>query len=73
MGAAGAIEAVFTTLSVHHQVIPATQNYLEPDPEIDLDVVAGDPREGPVRYAMSDNIGLGGHNGAIIFKHYDGD
>ena len=49
MGAAGAIEGVFTALSVHHQVIPATQNYLEPDPEIDLDIVAGDARE-PVSY-----------------------
>jgi 3-oxoacyl-[acyl-carrier-protein] synthase II len=73
MGAAGAIEGVFTVLSVHHQVIPATQNYLEPDPEIDLNVVAGDAREQEVRYAMSDNIGLGGHNGAIIFKRYLGD
>jgi 3-oxoacyl-[acyl-carrier-protein] synthase II len=73
MGAAGAIEGVFTALSVHHQVIPATQNYLEPDPEIDLDIVAGDAREQQVRYAMSDNIGLGGHNGAVIFKRYDGD
>jgi len=73
MGAAGAIEGVFTALSVYHQVIPATQNYLEPDPEIDLDVVAGDAREQEVRYAMSDNIGLGGHNGAIIFKRYTGD
>jgi len=73
MGAAGAIEGVFTALSVHHQVIPATQNYLEPDPEIDLDVVAGDSREQEIRYAMSDNIGLGGHNGAIIFKRYLGD
>jgi 3-oxoacyl-(acyl-carrier-protein) synthase len=73
MGAAGAIEGVFTALSVHHQVIPATQNYLEPDPEIDLDVVAGDSREQEIRYAMSDNIGLGGHNGAIIFKRYTGD
>jgi 3-oxoacyl-[acyl-carrier-protein] synthase II len=73
MGAAGAIEGVFTALSVHHQVIPATQNYLEPDPEIDLDVVHGDAREQEIRYAMSDNIGLGGHNGAVIFKHYRGD
>jgi 3-oxoacyl-(acyl-carrier-protein) synthase len=73
MGAAGAVEGVFTVLSVHHQVAPATQNYLEPDPEIDLDVVAGDAREMRIRYAMSDNIGLGGHNGAIIFKRYEGD
>ncbi len=73
MGAAGAIEGVFTALSVYHQVIPATQNYLEPDPEIDLNVIAGDAREQEVRYAMSDNIGLGGHNGAVIFKRYLGD
>jgi 3-oxoacyl-[acyl-carrier-protein] synthase II len=73
MGAAGAIEGVITALSVHHQVIPATQNYHEPDPEIDIDVVAGDAREQEIRYAMSDNIGLGGHNGAIIFKRYMGD
>ena len=73
MGAAGAIEAVFTVLSVHHQVAPATQNYLEPDPEIDLDVVHGESRPMEIRYAMSDNIGLGGHNGAVIFKRYRGD
>jgi 3-oxoacyl-[acyl-carrier-protein] synthase II len=73
MGAAGAVEGVFTVLSVHHQVAPATLNYLEPDPEIDLDVVHGDARQMEIRYAMSDNIGLGGHNGAIIFKRYDGD
>jgi 3-oxoacyl-[acyl-carrier-protein] synthase II len=73
MGAAGAVEGVFTVLSVHHQVAPATLNYLEPDPEIDLDVVHGESRQMRIRYAMSDNIGLGGHNGAVIFKHYAGD
>lgn len=73
MGAAGALEAVLTVLSVHHQVAPATLNYSDPDPEIDLDVVHGDSREMRIRYAMSDNIGLGGHNGAVIFKHYAGD
>ncbi|MFV2062568.1 MAG: beta-ketoacyl-ACP synthase II [Chloroflexota bacterium] len=73
MGAAGAVEGVFTVLSVHHQTAPATLNYHEPDPEIDLDVVHGESREMEIRYAMSDNIGLGGHNGAIIFKRYAGD
>ena len=52
---------------------PATLNYRDPDPEIDLDVVHGSSREMEIRYAMSDNIGLGGHNGAVIFKRYDGD
>ena len=73
MGAAGAVEGVFTVLSVHHQTAPATLNFNEPDPEIDLDVVHGESREMDIRYAMSDNIGLGGHNGAVIFKRYDGD
>jgi len=73
MGAAGAVEGVFTALSVHNQTAPATLNYSDPDPEIGLDVVYGDSREMEIRYAMSDNIGLGGHNGAIIFKRYDGD
>ena len=73
MGAAGSVEAVFTVLSVHHQVAPVTINYLEPDPEIDLDIVTGASREMRIRYAMSDNIGLGGHNGAVIFKRYAGD
>jgi 3-oxoacyl-[acyl-carrier-protein] synthase II len=73
MGAAGAVEGIFTVLSVHHQVAPATLNYLEPDPEIDLDVVHGASRPMEIRYAMSDNIGLGGHNGAVIFKRYEGD
>ncbi|MFN8624230.1 MAG: beta-ketoacyl-ACP synthase II [Chloroflexota bacterium] len=73
MGAAGAVEGVFTVLSVHHQVAPATLNFEDPDPEIDLDVVHGDSREMEIRYALSDNIGLGGHNGAVIFKRYLGD
>jgi 3-oxoacyl-[acyl-carrier-protein] synthase II len=73
MGAAGAVEGVFTVLSVHHQVAPATLNYRDADPEIELDVVHGASRPMEIRYAMSDNIGLGGHNGAIIFKRYDGD
>jgi beta-ketoacyl-acyl-carrier-protein synthase II len=73
MGAAGAIEGVFTVLSVHHQCAPATLNYREADPEIDLNVVHGESRSMEIRYAMSDNIGLGGHNGAVIFKRYEGD
>jgi 3-oxoacyl-(acyl-carrier-protein) synthase len=73
MGAAGAIEGVFTVLSVYHQLAPATLNYSEPDPEIRLNVIHGESRPMEIRYAMSDNIGLGGHNGAVVFKRYDGD
>jgi hypothetical protein len=56
-----------------HQCAPATLNYRDPDPEINLNVVHGSSRSMPIRYAMSDNVGLGGHNGAVIFKRYDGD
>ena len=73
MGAAGAFEGVATVLSVYHQCAPATLNYRDADPEIDLDVVHGGARPMTIRYAMSDNIGLGGHNGAVVFKRYDGD
>ncbi|CAN5484702.1 beta-ketoacyl-ACP synthase II [soil metagenome] len=73
MGAAGAFEGVATVLSVYNQCAPTTLNYRDPDPEIQLDVVHGSSRPMEIRYAMSDNIGLGGHNGAVIFKRYDGD
>jgi beta-ketoacyl-acyl-carrier-protein synthase II len=73
MGAAGAIEGVATVLSVHNQCAPATLHYREPDPDINLNVVHGGSRPMEIRYAISDNVGLGGHNGAVIFKRYDGD
>ncbi len=72
MGAAGSFEGLATALSVHHQVVPPTINYRDPDPEIELNIsVTARPMR--IRYAMSENVGLGGHNGAVIFKHYDGD
>ncbi len=70
---AGAVVGVFTVLSVANQCAPATLNYRDEDPELKLDVVHGQSRPMEIRYAMSDNIGLGGHNGAVIFKRYDGD
>jgi beta-ketoacyl-acyl-carrier-protein synthase II len=73
MGAAGAFEGVATVLSVYHQCAPTTLNYRDEDPEIQLDIVHGGSRAMEIRYALSDNIGLGGHNGAVIFKRYDGD
>ena len=72
MGAAGAFEAFATVKSVAEQCIPPTINYREPDPECDLWVVT-EATSHPIRYALSNNIGLGGHNGAVIFKRYDGD
>ena len=72
MGAAGAFEAFATVMSVAEQCIPPTINYREPDPDCDLWVVT-EAAPHSIRYALSNNIGLGGHNGAVIFKRYDGD
>ncbi|MEO8274416.1 MAG: beta-ketoacyl-ACP synthase II [Chloroflexota bacterium] len=72
MGAAGAFEAFATVMSVAEQTVPGTLNYRDPDPTCDLWVIP-ETVQMPVRYALSNNIGLGGHNGAIIFKRYDGD
>ena len=72
MGAAGSFEAFATVMTVAEQCVPPTVNYRDPDPECDLWVVA-EATPMKVRYALSNNIGLGGHNGAVIFKRYDGD
>ena len=72
MGAAGAFEAFATVMSVAEQTVPGTLNYRDADPECDL-WVATETTAMPIRYALSNNIGLGGHNGAVIFKRYDGD
>jgi len=72
MGAAGSFEAFATVMSVARQTVPGTLNYRDADPACDLWVL-DETIETPVRYALSNNIGLGGHNGAVIFKRYDGD
>ena len=72
MGAAGSFEAFAAVMSVAEQTAPGTLNYRDPDPDCDL-WVTPETLELPIRYALSNNIGLGGHNGAIIFKRYDGD
>jgi 3-oxoacyl-[acyl-carrier-protein] synthase II len=72
MGAAGAFEAFATVMAVAEQCAPGTVNYRDYDPDCDLWVVP-ETQALPIRYALSNNIGLGGHNGAIIFKRYTGD
>lgn len=71
MGAAGAFEAFATIMSLYHGCTPPTLNYREPDPECELNIVT-ETTSRPLRYALSNNIGLGGHNAAIIFKRFDG-
>jgi 3-oxoacyl-[acyl-carrier-protein] synthase II len=71
MGASGSFEAFATAMSVYEQCIPPTVNYRDPDPECNLDIVQGSSRPMEIRYALSNNIGLGGHNGAVILKRYE--
>src|SRR5437773_5015410 len=66
-GAAGAIEAIMCVLALHDGVLPPTINYNEPDPECDLDYVPNDARRVQVDVALSNAMGLGGHNGCVLF------
>jgi beta-ketoacyl ACP synthase len=70
VGAVGAVESILTVLALRDQVVPATLNLKNLDPEIDLDVVAGTPRPGNYQYAINNSFGFGGHNVAIAFGHY---
>jgi 3-oxoacyl-[acyl-carrier-protein] synthase II len=71
MGAAGAVEAIATVLTLYHGVIPPTINYRHPDPECDLDYVPNVARKTEARVALSFNSGLGGHNGCAAFSKYE--
>ena len=71
LGAAGAVEAIFTALSLHDGFLPATIHYQVPDPECDLDVVPNQGRKADVRYAMSNSLGFGGHNGSLLLKKWE--
>lgn len=68
LGAAGGIEAVFTTLAVHNQVSPPTINIFNQDPECDLDYCANQARDLTIDYALSNSFGFGGTNGSMIVK-----
>src|SRR5215510_5300628 len=65
-GAAGAIEAMMCVLTIHEGTIPPTINYEHPDPECDLDYVPNEAREAKVDVALSNAMGLGGHNGCVL-------
>jgi beta-ketoacyl ACP synthase len=70
IGAVGALESALTVLTLRDGVIPPTLNYRTPDPQIDLDVVAGEPRYGDYQYAINNSFGFGGHNVALVFGRY---
>jgi beta-ketoacyl ACP synthase len=61
------MEALVTVQTLRDGIVPATLNLKDLDPEIDLDVVAGSPRRGDYRYALTNSFGLGGHNVALVF------
>jgi 3-oxoacyl-[acyl-carrier-protein] synthase II len=68
LGAAGAVEAVFSILALRDQVSPPTINLRTPDPQCDLDYVPNEKRRMPIRVALSNSFGFGGTNGTLIFK-----
>ncbi len=71
LGAAGAVEAVVSIMSILTGVIPPTINLHHPDPDCDLDYVPNKARQATVNIAMSNSMGFGGHNTCLIFKRYE--
>jgi 3-oxoacyl-[acyl-carrier-protein] synthase II len=72
LGAAGAVEAMFTILAIRDGKLPPTINYETPDPECDLDYVPNEARDAEVRVAVNNSFGFGGHNACIVFRRFDG-
>ena len=68
LGAAGAVEAIITALSVCNDFVPATIHYQEQDEDCDLDIIPNQGRHQKVQYAMSNSLGFGGHNASLIFR-----
>jgi 3-oxoacyl-[acyl-carrier-protein] synthase II len=71
-GAAGAVEAMMCVLAIHDGVLPPTINYEHPDPDCDLDYVPNEARRVRVDVALSNAMGLGGHNGCVLVGRFDG-
>ena len=72
LGAAGAVEAIFSALTLKEGYLPATIHYQEPDPACDLDYVPNEGREAQVEYVLSNSLGFGGHNACVLFKKWEG-
>jgi 3-oxoacyl-[acyl-carrier-protein] synthase II len=71
LGAAGAVEAIFSVLSLRDQLAPPTINLETPDPECDLDYVPNEAREMTIRAVLTNSFGFGGTNGSLIFRTLD--
>ena len=68
LGAAGAVEGIFSVLALRHGIIPPTINYENPDPDCDLDYVPNQARKADIRVALSNSFGFGGTNACVIFR-----
>jgi len=68
LSAAGAVEAVFTLLTLQHQRLPPTINYRVPDPAIPLDVVPNVARDAKIHHALSNSFGFGGQNVSLVIS-----
>ena len=71
LGAAGAIEAIATILSIVNDIVPPTINLVNPDPECDLNYSACTATKRKINYAISNTFGFGGHNASLLFKKYE--
>ena len=70
LGASSALEGVATVLALHHGVLPPTANFLDPDPECDLDVIPNEARHKQVEFAISNSFAFGGLNAALVFRRW---
>lgn len=68
LGAAGGVEAVFSTLAIHHQIAPPTINLVNQGPQCDLDYVPNTARDMRINVALSNSFGFGGTNGTLVFR-----
>lgn len=72
LGAAGAVESVFTVKAIAESMVPPTINFKTRDPECDIDCTPNEPRKKEIKYALTSNLGFGGHNATLCFARYDG-
>jgi 3-oxoacyl-[acyl-carrier-protein] synthase II len=70
LGAAGAVEAMFSILAIERGVVPPTINYEDPDPDCDLDYIPNESREADVSVSVSNSFGFGGHNATVVFRRF---